>query len=99
MCFILFCFQLIPRTITLDHNGKQLLLWPIKEVETLRAKQVQLNKKQLKKGETIEVTGINVAQVFHRPMLYSRCRFDVGILTWTDIEKLMAGRCRGDLLL
>ncbi|XP_041998022.1 beta-fructofuranosidase, insoluble isoenzyme 1-like [Salvia splendens] len=54
--------QLIPRTISLDPNGKQLLLWPIKEIETLRANMVELNNKKLVKGEMVEIKGITVAQ-------------------------------------
>ncbi|MFS7903656.1 putative beta-fructofuranosidase [Helianthus anomalus] len=54
---------LIPRTVWLDPSGKQLLQWPIAELETLRHKNVQLSDKELKKGDIVEVAGINVAQV------------------------------------
>lgn len=55
--------QLIPRTITLDPNGKQLLQWPVKELDTLRGAHVGLSKQLLKKGDRVEVTGITPAQV------------------------------------
>ncbi|KAL8505116.1 hypothetical protein ACS0TY_016357 [Phlomoides rotata] len=54
--------QLIPRTIVLDPSGKQLLLWPVKEVETLRGKGVELRNKKLVKGQKIEIKGITVEQ-------------------------------------
>ncbi|KAL7133596.1 hypothetical protein ABFS83_12G151800 [Erythranthe nasuta] len=54
--------QLIPRTILLDPNGKQLLQWPIEEVETLRGKKVELSNRKLVNGEKIEIKGITAAQ-------------------------------------
>ncbi|KAL7137345.1 hypothetical protein ABFS83_10G084900 [Erythranthe nasuta] len=54
--------QLIPRTIVLDPNGKQLLQWPIEEVETLRENKVELSNKILNKGESVEIKGITAAQ-------------------------------------
>ncbi|KAK6126458.1 hypothetical protein DH2020_039794 [Rehmannia glutinosa] len=54
--------QLIPRTILLDPNGKQLLQWPIEEVETLRGKKIKLSNQKLAKGEKIEIKGITAAQ-------------------------------------
>nr|ADF27781.1 cell-wall invertase [Phelipanche ramosa] len=54
--------QLIPRTIVLDPSGKQLVQWPIEEVETLRRNEVQLRSLKLAKGEKIEITGITAAQ-------------------------------------
>ncbi|KAI7729473.1 hypothetical protein M8C21_020380 [Ambrosia artemisiifolia] len=54
--------MLIPRTVWLDPSGKQLLQWPVVELETLRDNKVQLTKKELKKGDTIEVARISAAQ-------------------------------------
>ncbi|KAG8374080.1 hypothetical protein BUALT_Bualt11G0093800 [Buddleja alternifolia] len=54
--------QLIPRTIVLDPNGKQLIQWPVVEVETLRGKKVKLSNKMLVKGKQIEIKGITAAQ-------------------------------------
>ncbi|KAL2229293.1 UNVERIFIED_CONTAM: Beta-fructofuranosidase, insoluble isoenzyme 1 [Sesamum indicum] len=54
--------QLIPRTIWLDSSGKQLVQWPVEEVETLRGKKVELKNKKLVKGERIEIKGITAAQ-------------------------------------
>ena len=56
--------QLIPRTILLDPNGKQLMQWPVQELETLRGAKVVLTDKQmLVMGHRIEVNGITAAQV------------------------------------
>ncbi|KAI3472090.1 hypothetical protein Pfo_029378 [Paulownia fortunei] len=55
--------QLIPRTIVLDPNGKQLLQWPIEEVETLRRNKVELSNQKLTKGEKVEIKGITAAQI------------------------------------
>ncbi|KAL8039762.1 hypothetical protein ABFX02_10G057600 [Erythranthe guttata] len=54
--------QLIPRTLTLDPSGKQLLQWPVEEVENLRKNKVELSNKILNKGETVEIKGITAAQ-------------------------------------
>ncbi|PWA90649.1 glycoside hydrolase, family 32 [Artemisia annua] len=54
--------QLIPRTVWLDPSGKQLLLWPIAELETLRDQNVQLSNLVLKQGDKVEVEGITAAQ-------------------------------------
>lgn len=54
--------QLIPRTVWLDPSGKQLLVWPVAELETLRDKNVQLSNKELKMGDTAAVEGITAAQ-------------------------------------
>lgn len=54
--------QLIPRTIVLDPNGKQLLQWPIEELKALRGKRVEVRDKKVEKGERIEIKGITAAQ-------------------------------------
>ncbi|KAI5674375.1 hypothetical protein M9H77_14739 [Catharanthus roseus] len=54
--------QLIPRRIWLDSNGKQLLQWPVEELETLRGKKIHLSDVAMKKGDKIEVKGITAAQ-------------------------------------
>ncbi|CAI9778923.1 unnamed protein product [Fraxinus pennsylvanica] len=54
--------QTIPRTILIDPNGRQLLQWPVEELETLRREKVELREKKLKKGEHVEVKGITAAQ-------------------------------------
>lgn len=73
--------QLIPRTITLDPNGKQLLQWPVEEVEKLRREKVELINRKLKKGEKIEIKGITAAQadvdvIFSFKSLESAEKFD-----------------------
>ncbi|KAM4110925.1 hypothetical protein ACJW30_05G029100 [Castanea mollissima] len=54
--------QAIPRSIWLDNSGKQLVQWPIKEIETLRLKEVNLPKQVLKGGSVLEVSGVTAAQ-------------------------------------
>ncbi|KAL2899582.1 Fructan 6-exohydrolase [Bienertia sinuspersici] len=52
----------IPRTIVLDKSGKQLVQWPLKEVETLRENQVDLLPQVIGGGSLIEVAGITASQ-------------------------------------
>ncbi|EPS65342.1 cell-wall invertase [Genlisea aurea] len=55
--------QLLPRTLVLDPNGKQLLQWPIEEVDTLRSSnKVEIDDKEIQTGELVEVEGITAAQ-------------------------------------
>ncbi|GMY34604.1 beta-fructofuranosidase, insoluble isoenzyme CWINV1-like [Fagus crenata] len=54
--------QAIPRHIWLDKSKKQLVQWPIKEIETLRLNQVNLPKQVLKGGSIFEVSGLTAAQ-------------------------------------
>ncbi|CAK9174894.1 unnamed protein product [Ilex paraguariensis] len=80
--------QLIPRTIRIDPNGKQLLQWPIQELETLRGQKVQLRNQKLKKGDHVEVKGIKAAQAdvevtFSFPSLDKAEPFDP---SWNDID-------------
>lgn len=56
-------YQLIPRTVWLDANGKQLLQWPIEELDSLRGKNIQMSNQQLKLGDRVEVNGIDASQV------------------------------------
>ena len=55
--------QAIPRKLWLDPSGKQLVQWPVEELETLRNKKVELRNHKLNKGEIVEVEGITAAQV------------------------------------
>ena len=57
--------QAIPRTIWLDQSGKQLVQWPISEIEKLREKPVHLPQQVLKGGLALEVSGVTAAQVFY----------------------------------
>ncbi|XP_030457714.2 beta-fructofuranosidase, insoluble isoenzyme CWINV1-like [Syzygium oleosum] len=54
--------QAIPRTLWLDKSGKQLVQWPILELEKLRTDQVDLSNKLIKGGTVLEVSGITAAQ-------------------------------------
>ncbi|KAJ9129014.1 hypothetical protein P3X46_034229 [Hevea brasiliensis] len=54
--------QAIPRVIWLDKSGKQLLQWPIKEIEMLRTNAVHLPRKVLQGGSVLEVPRVTAAQ-------------------------------------
>ncbi|XP_074287877.1 fructan 6-exohydrolase-like [Silene latifolia] len=53
----------IPRTIVLDKSEKQLVLWPIKEVETVRENRVDVDlsfkETEFKKAEELDATWTN----------------------------------------
>ncbi|WRX23175.1 hypothetical protein QQP08_015662 [Theobroma cacao] len=48
--------------IHLDPSGKQLVQWPVEEIETLRGKRVQIRNTQFKPGEHMEIKGISGSQ-------------------------------------
>lgn len=54
--------QSIPRVLWLSASGKQLVQWPIEEIESLRAEKVELELEELKGGSLIEVVGITALQ-------------------------------------
>ncbi|GFP99340.1 beta-fructofuranosidase insoluble isoenzyme cwinv1 [Phtheirospermum japonicum] len=54
--------QSIPRSILLDKNRKQLIQWPIKELNKLRGKKVTVGNKEIKSGEIFQVSGITASQ-------------------------------------
>ncbi|GMH22052.1 hypothetical protein Nepgr_023895 [Nepenthes gracilis] len=80
----------IPRTILLDEYGKQLVQWPIKEIEMLREKPIDLSGKLIKQGSLIEVPIITAAQAdveisFRLTKLTNVEKFDP---SWTDPQLL-----------
>ncbi|XP_047089510.1 beta-fructofuranosidase, insoluble isoenzyme 4-like [Lolium rigidum] len=52
----------IPRTIWLDNDGKQLLQWPIDEIESLRKDEINHQGLELKNGDLFEIKGIDTLQ-------------------------------------
>ncbi|KAF6169232.1 hypothetical protein GIB67_013662 [Kingdonia uniflora] len=81
---------MIPRSVWLNKNGRQLMQWPIEEVENLRGRQVHLRNVLLKKENVVQVKGVTAAQAdvevtFHIPSLKSAEAFDP---TWVDAERL-----------
>ena len=62
----------------LDPSGKQLLQWPVEEVEALRGKSVTLKGRVLKPGQHLEVTGLQTAQVRRACLLatVNTCRIE-----------------------
>ncbi|KAK1615072.1 hypothetical protein QYE76_020589 [Lolium multiflorum] len=66
--------QTVPRKIWLDSSGKQLLQWPIKEIEMLRKKKVGLLGTEINSGGLNEIIGVagsqaDVEVVFKIPTL------------------------------
>lgn len=57
--------QTIPRTIWLHESGKQLVQWPVVEIEKLRVNHVNLPTKLLKGAELLQINGITASQVSH----------------------------------
>ena len=60
---VTFIFQSFPRSIVLSANGRQLVQWPINEIEKLRTNNVSFEGKELKQGSVLEVSGITASQV------------------------------------
>ncbi|KAI9109565.1 hypothetical protein K1719_019619 [Acacia pycnantha] len=54
--------QAIPRAIWLHKSGKQLVQWPVVEIEKLRANPISWPIKVLKAGQRIQITGVTAAQ-------------------------------------
>ncbi|KAF7818805.1 beta-fructofuranosidase, insoluble isoenzyme 1-like [Senna tora] len=54
--------QAIPRSVWLDSNGRQLVQWPVEELNALRGEEVKLSNQVLEKGQLHEVKGITAAQ-------------------------------------
>ncbi|XP_057975486.1 beta-fructofuranosidase, insoluble isoenzyme 1-like [Malania oleifera] len=82
--------QTIPRSVWLDSSKKQLVQWPIDELNTLRGKSVEVNHRNLHKGDFIEVKGITAAQAdvevtFTIPSLEKAEKFDP---SWVNAQDL-----------
>ncbi|KAE8820633.1 Beta-fructofuranosidase, insoluble isoenzyme 4 [Hordeum vulgare] len=52
----------IPRTIWLDSDGKQLLQWPVDEIESLRTNEINHQGLELNKGDLFEINGVDTFQ-------------------------------------
>lgn len=61
--FFFWFLQSIPRVVWLDKNERQLVQWPVEEVESLRDRKVKLSDEVLEKGEPLEIAGITAEQV------------------------------------
>ncbi|KAG8648693.1 beta-fructofuranosidase, insoluble isoenzyme 1 [Manihot esculenta] len=82
--------QAIPRRISLDASRKQVIQWPVEELETLRGQKVQLNNQKLQQGEHFEVKGITAVQAdvdvtFSFPSLDKAEPFDP---KWAELDAL-----------
>ncbi|CAJ1950932.1 unnamed protein product [Sphenostylis stenocarpa] len=52
----------IPRAIWLHKSGKQLVLWPVEEIEKLRANPVNLPPQVLEGGKLLQINGVTATQ-------------------------------------
>ncbi|CAL5070594.1 unnamed protein product [Urochloa decumbens] len=85
--------QAFPRALWLDSDGKQLVQWPVEEIETLRRKRVALLGAELGSGGLHEIAGIETLQadvevVFEIPNLEEAEQLDPKWLQ--DPQKLCA---------
>ncbi|KAF8769180.1 hypothetical protein HU200_006682 [Digitaria exilis] len=85
--------QSFPRALWLDSDGKQLVQWPVEEIETLRRKQVILLGTELGSGGLHEIIGVEALQadvevVFEIPNLAEAEQLDAKWLQ--DPRKLAA---------
>ncbi|KAK9077708.1 hypothetical protein SSX86_006045 [Deinandra increscens subsp. villosa] len=51
-----------PRAIWIDRSGKQLIQWPVEEIELLRENEVKLENKDLTPGSILEIQGVTASQ-------------------------------------
>ncbi|XP_076885645.1 fructan 6-exohydrolase-like [Bidens hawaiensis] len=54
--------QSFPRAVWLDESGRQLTLWPVEEIESLREGEVRLENKKLEAGSVLEIEGVTASQ-------------------------------------
>ncbi|GMN23253.1 hypothetical protein TIFTF001_049071 [Ficus carica] len=83
--------QSIPRSIVLGKSGRQLVQWPIKEIEKLRRKEVfNLHDKELKGGSVFEVSGVMASQADVEVSVDVRGKKKVEIFdpSWADPQLL-----------
>ncbi|XP_061343715.1 beta-fructofuranosidase, insoluble isoenzyme 1-like isoform X1 [Gastrolobium bilobum] len=80
--------QAIPRTLWLDSNGRQLVQWPIEELNCLRQKEVKICNKKLEKGNYVEVEGITMAYYYN---IYIYLQADVEVtFSFSSLDKAEA---------
>ncbi|XP_042434353.1 beta-fructofuranosidase, insoluble isoenzyme 3-like [Zingiber officinale] len=91
--------QAIPRTIWLSRNGRQLMQWPIEELESLRSKHIVVQNTQVPSGGFFEVQGIDSSQVdvevtFEVTGLEKAEAFDP---SWTTNAEALCGQKRANV--
>ncbi|XP_057775950.1 beta-fructofuranosidase, insoluble isoenzyme CWINV1-like [Salvia miltiorrhiza] len=74
-----------PRSVLLDEGKKQLIQWPIEEVEDLRGEKVALENKEIESGSVLKIGGITASQAdvevsFRVPNLEGAELIDEGLL-------------------
>lgn len=86
----------------LDSSLKQLVQWPVEELNSLRGEEVTMSKQVLQKGDKIEITGITAAQAdvevrFSFKSLEKAEPFDPSWKNAQDLCALMGSRVQGGL--
>ncbi|CAN1299731.1 Beta-fructofuranosidase, insoluble isoenzyme CWINV3 [Linum perenne] len=72
--------QSIPREVWLHKSGKQLMQWPIEELNKLRGDHVRVMNQKLDGGSVFEVEGITTSQVNYNDMADVEIVFELGSL-------------------
>lgn len=71
----------------MDQNQKQLIQWPIEEIEELHENEVSFQNKTLEGGSLHEIQGITASQVSY-DVLTSRSNFVLGLFVRTLVDLL-----------
>ncbi|MFS7928665.1 putative glycosidase [Helianthus anomalus] len=61
--YAMFVLQSFPRAVWLDGSGRQLIQWPVEEIESLRENEVRLENKKLASHSVFEIEGVTAAQL------------------------------------
>ncbi|KAG0456283.1 hypothetical protein HPP92_024071 [Vanilla planifolia] len=83
--------QTIPRALWLDSNGRQVVQWPIEEVDKLRHKEVGIYQRVMKCGGVLKIEQIQTAQADVEvtfDVLSSLKKAELFDPAWTDPKKL-----------
>ncbi|WOL02304.1 cell wall invertase [Canna indica] len=91
--------QTIPRAVWLDTSGRQLVQWPIEELESLRGKHIVVTNKKVSSSGLWEVKGIDSSQAdvevtFEISGLEKAEPFDP---SWATDAEALCGRKRADV--
>lgn len=76
--------QAVPRKVWLDSSGKQLLQWPIEEIQQLRENSAAAFDKDVKSGNHFEITGLRQTSMVGTH-IYMYTRIDIVSLAITSL--------------
>lgn len=78
--------QALPRSVLLHEDGRQLIQWPIEEVERLRDRKVTLDNKEIESGTVLEIEGITASQVTNSSNYFSTFSSHILILESRNVN-------------